>query len=173
MGAPWPPWPSKQCRVVSSWPVWRNRCSPDVELVAWSPLPLGIEIGPRHCTIAGKFYTIAFALLDSVRRTVRGWWVTRGDHGEGNCQQWRCRCLASAAVAGWRKKRHWWPLIGGYTVEIKADSYPFVSKRESLICARAVAIRLGITLRACRSGPWICDKMAMVDYRFIQNGDLI
>jgi hypothetical protein len=56
--------------------------------------------------ITGKSYNVAFASLDSVCRTVRGWRITRGERGEGSCQQWRCRCPASAVVAGWRKKRH-------------------------------------------------------------------
>ena len=33
-----------------------------MELAAWPPLPLGIEIGPRYFTIVGKSCTVVFAM---------------------------------------------------------------------------------------------------------------
>jgi hypothetical protein len=81
-----------------------NRCSTEVVLVAWPPLPLGIEIGPRHCTIASKSCTAAFAMASASYcvnqfrgiglQGVESWIPTM-------VPPWVAPC-ASASAGGWR-----------------------------------------------------------------------
>jgi hypothetical protein len=63
LGATWNIWDGACGRDRVDWPLWwQQSLAGNLQKPS---LPLGIEIGPRHFTIAGKSYTVVFAMASA------------------------------------------------------------------------------------------------------------